>query len=88
LTDECPIAENAAIPEASSLRYTSVLTRQSGMFNAWKLLCELSDRYTTPIRLSSMASELELHLDETLKLDRKRRLNNLRLTADTIKVLT
>jgi hypothetical protein len=88
LTEECPIAENAAIPEATNLRYTSVLTRQSGMFNAWKLLCELSDRYTAPIRLSSMASELELHLDETLKLDRKRRLNNLRLTAETIKVLT
>ncbi len=88
LTEECPIAENAAIPEATSLRYTSVLTRQSGMFNAWKLLCELSDRYAVPIRLSSMASELELHLDETLKLDRKRRLNNLRLTEDTIKVLT
>lgn len=87
LTEECPISEKASIPEATSLRYTSVLTRQSGMFNAWKLLCELSDRYDVPIRLSSMASELELHLEEGLKLDRKRRLNNLRLTEQTLQVL-
>lgn len=84
LTAECPIDDSAAIPEATSLRYTSVLTRQSGMFNAWKLLCELSDRYSAPIRLSSMASDLELQLDDTLKLDRKRRLNNLRLTSETV----
>jgi hypothetical protein len=58
------------------------------MFNAWKLLCELSDNYTVPIRLSSMAADLELHTVEGLKLDRKRRLNNLRFTEGTIDVLT
>jgi hypothetical protein len=86
LTEECPIQQNIDIPEADKLRYTSVLTRQSGMFNAWKLLCELSDRYETPIRLSSLASSLELQLEDTLKADRKRRLNNLLFTKDTLNV--
>lgn len=88
LTEECPLDESAVVPEATGLRYTSVLTRQSGMFNAWKLMCELSDRYQTPIRLSSMSSDLELHLEEGLKLDRKRRLNNLRFTDETLKHLS
>jgi hypothetical protein len=88
LTEECPLPEVVNTPEAAGLRYTSVLTRQSGMFNAWKLLCELSDNYDTPIRLSSMASDLELHMVDGLKLDRKRRLNNLRFTEGTIDVLT
>jgi hypothetical protein len=57
------------------------------MFNAWKLLCELSDSHGIPIRLSSMGADLELLLGEGLKIDRKRRLNNLRFntaTADTL----
>lgn len=87
LSEECPIDEKAVIPEAANLRYTSVLTRQSGMFNAWKLLCELSDSYDVPIRLSSMGSDLELLTQEGLKVDRKRRLNNLRFTDSTIGVL-
>jgi hypothetical protein len=54
------------------------------MFNAWKLLCELSDSHEVPIRLSSLSADLELLLKEGLKLDRKRRLNNLRFTAATV----
>jgi hypothetical protein len=87
LTQFDPIAEGATMPEANALRYTSVLTRQSGMFNAWKLLCELSDSRGVPIRLSSMGADLELLLGEGLKLDRKRRLNNLRFTTATVGVL-
>ena len=86
LTEKCPFPPEA-IPESTSMRYTSVLTRQSGMFNAWKLLCELSDSHGVPIRLSSMAADLELLLGEGLKLDRKRRLNNLRFTAATVNTL-
>jgi hypothetical protein len=87
LTQYDPIAEGAMIPESNTLRYTSVLTRQSGMFNAWKLLCELSDSRGVPIRLSSMGADLELLLGEGLKLDRKRRLNNLRFTTATVGIL-
>jgi hypothetical protein len=87
LTEECPITKDAEIPEAVNLRYTSVLTRQSGMFNAWKLLCELSDTHDAPIRLSSMAADIELLTQEGLKVDRKRRLNNLRFTDATAGVL-
>jgi hypothetical protein len=87
LTQECPIDEKSIVPEATNLQYTSVLTRQSGMFNAWKLLCELSDSYQVPIRLSSMAADIELHSEEALKMDRKRRLNNLRFTDSTLSVL-
>jgi hypothetical protein len=87
LTERYPAAADAVVPEATGMRYTSVLTRQSGMFNAWKLLCELSDSRDLPIRLSSMGADLELLLREGLKIDRKRRLNNLRFnmaTADTL----
>jgi DNA polymerase III delta prime subunit len=84
LTEFAPIAPDAVVPEATGLRYTSVLTRQSGMFNAWKLLCELSDSHEVPIRLSSLSADLELLLKEGLKLDRKRRLNNLRFTTATV----
>ena len=87
LTERYPHMEDAVMPEAAGMRYTSVLTRQSGMFNAWKLLCELSDSRGIPIRLSSMGADLELILGEGLKIDRKRRLNNLRFntaTADTL----
>lgn len=87
LTQECPLENSTEVPESTSLRYTSVLTRQSGMFNAWKLLCELADNYDVPIRLSSIASDLELHGEVGLKLDRKRRLNNLRFTDETLRVL-
>jgi ATPase family associated with various cellular activities (AAA) len=87
LTKEYPLKEDAVIPEVNKLRYTSVLTRQSGMFNAWKLLCELSDTYQFPIRLSPMACELELLTATALKADRKRRLQNLRITTQALTVL-
>ena len=57
------------------------------MFNAWKLLCELSDTYQFPIRLSPMACELELLTATALKADRKRRLQNLRITTQALTVL-
>lgn len=42
-------------PALSSIRYTPVLTKQSALFNAWKLLCEISDSKHIPIRLTPMA---------------------------------
>jgi hypothetical protein len=37
-------------PPIESMRYTPVLTKQSALFNAWKLLCEIADTRNVPIR--------------------------------------
>jgi len=42
-------------PNISAIRYTPVLTKQSALFNAWKLLCEISDTNGVPIRLTPYA---------------------------------
>lgn len=42
-------------PSLSIIRYTPVLTKQSALFNAWKLLCEIADSKHIPIRLTPMA---------------------------------
>jgi hypothetical protein len=39
-------------PKIDSIRYTPVLTKQSALFNAWKLLCEIADTKGIPIRLT------------------------------------
>jgi hypothetical protein len=50
-------------PPKGDIRYTPVLTKQSALFNAWKLLCEISDTQNVPIRLTPsaliMASNVE-----------------------------
>lgn len=40
------------MPPVESIRYTPVLTKQSALFNAWKLLCEIADTQGVPIRLT------------------------------------
>jgi hypothetical protein len=42
-------------PALSNIRYTPVLTKQSALFNAWKLLCDIADTKHIPIRLTPMA---------------------------------
>jgi hypothetical protein len=42
-------------PALTTIRYTPVLTKQSALFNAWKLLCEIADTKHVPIRLTPMA---------------------------------
>lgn len=39
-------------PSLENIRYTPVLTKQSALFNAWKLLCEIADKEGIPIRLT------------------------------------
>jgi hypothetical protein len=39
-------------PSIDSIRYTPVLTKQSALFNAWKLLCEIADNNQQPIRIT------------------------------------
>jgi hypothetical protein len=39
-------------PSIEDIRYTPVLTKQSALFNAWKLLCEVADKEGIPVRLT------------------------------------
>jgi hypothetical protein len=39
-------------PSIESIRYTPVLTKQSALFNAWKILCQIYDEQNIPIRLT------------------------------------
>jgi hypothetical protein len=71
LTEEAPLSESTFDIEA--MRYTPVLTKQSAMFNAWKLLCDISDTYKGPVRISPMYANTELARGG-IKPDRIRRL--------------
>lgn len=72
LTQEAPLRDGAAILQADDLRYTPVLTKQSAMFNAWKLLCEIAETRKLPVRLAPMAAYLDLR-DGGLRPDRVKR---------------
>ena len=76
LTQEAGIKENP-LP-IDQMRYTPVLTKQSAMFNAWKLLCELSDTYHAPVRMSPMYAHSALSAGG-LRPDRIRRLEAISL---------
>ena len=39
-------------PPLEAIRYTPVLTKQSALFNAWKILCDIADTKGVPIRLT------------------------------------
>ena len=60
------LAQEAAIPAggtqltADDFRYTPVLTKQSAMFNAWKLLCEIAESRDIPVRLAPMYAFAEI----------------------------
>lgn len=71
LTVEAPT--NKEPIEIDKMRYTPVLTKQSAMFNAWKLLCEISDTHKVPVRMSPMYANTEL-VRGGIKPDRVRRL--------------
>ena len=60
LSQEAPLPEGATILQAEDFRYTPVLTKQSAMFNAWKLLCEIAETNKAPVRLAPMLSALEI----------------------------
>ena len=72
LTEELPIKNPKSIISVDDMRYTPVLTKQSAMFNAWKLLCEISNEYNVPIRLTPMYAHMKTK-DTTLKPDKIRR---------------
>jgi DNA polymerase III delta prime subunit len=60
LAQEAPLKPNAKELTPADFRYTPVLTKQSAMFNAWKLLCEVAETRGIPVRLAPMYSLLEL----------------------------
>jgi len=74
LLQEAPLPEGTAVVESKDFRYTPVLTKQSAMFNAWKLICEVAEKYKVPIRLAPLYANLESK-QTGLKPDKIRRYN-------------
>jgi len=71
-------------PSIEKIRYTPVLTKQSALFNVWKLLCELADAKKVPIRLSPYTLMLEANVEMALgtggkKQDKRKKADNMRL---------
>jgi hypothetical protein len=60
LAAEAPLPPKAKILTTDDFRYTPVLTKQSAMFNAWKLLCEVSETRGVPVRLAPMYAHTEI----------------------------
>lgn len=72
LSQEAPQPAGSVPIPVEKFRYTPVLTKQSAMFNAWKLLCEVSEKHNVPVRLAPMYAELEIK-QGSLKPDKVRR---------------
>ena len=72
LTKEAPLPPGTACFTQDNFRYTPVLTKQSAMFNAWKLLCDISEKRGVSIRLAPMYALAEIQ-GGTLRPDKVRR---------------
>ena len=57
---EAPIPPTSNKLTTDDFRYTPVLTKQSAMFNAWKLLCEISETKKVPVRVAPMYAFTEI----------------------------
>jgi hypothetical protein len=71
-------------PALSSIRYTPVLTKQSALFNAWKLLCEIADNQGISIRSTPIALMLAVNTEISSgivvkKQDRKKKVDSMTL---------
>ena len=75
LLEETPLKDTRYNKEVE-LRYTPVLTKQSAMFNAWKLICEVAEKHSVPIRIAPNYAHLEAN-ESGLKPDRVRRFNSI-----------
>jgi hypothetical protein len=73
LLEETPLKDEHRGKE-HELRYTPVLTKQSAMFNAWKLICEIAEKHNIPVRMAPLYAEIETK-QAGLKPDRIRRFN-------------
>lgn len=72
LAAEAPLPAGAKQLTTDDFRYTPVLTKQSAMFNAWKLLCEIADTRDIPVRLAPMYAFTEIQ-SGSLRPDKVRR---------------
>ena len=75
LLEDAPLAESHSLA-TGELRYTPVLTKQSAMFNAWKLICEVAETHDVPVRVAPLYAHLESK-GVGLKPDRVRRYNSI-----------
>ena len=71
-------------PPLSSMRYTPVLTKQSALFNAWKLLCEIADTRGISIRITPLALMLSVNAENSSgivakKQDKKKKVDSMTL---------
>lgn len=72
-------------PPPGDIRYTPVLTKQSALFNAWKLLCEISDTQGVPIRLTPSALLMAANVEASTggggkKQDKKKKVESMLIT--------
>jgi hypothetical protein len=74
LLEEAPLSDK--VHTRPELRYTPVLTKQSAMFNAWKLICEVAEKNNVPVRIAPLYAHLEIN-QAGLKPDRIRRYNSI-----------
>jgi hypothetical protein len=72
LAQEAPLNDTTKQLTIEEFRYTPVLTKQSAMFNAWKLLCEISERRSSAVRVAPMYAFTEIQ-DGALRPDKVRR---------------
>jgi hypothetical protein len=72
LEQEASLSPQSKRVAIEDFRYTPVLTKQSAMFNAWKLLCEISEKRKVPVRLAAMYAFSEIQ-SGSLKPDKVRR---------------
>lgn len=72
LAQETPLVLTSKRLVTEDFRYTPVLTKQSAMFNAWKLLCEVAETNGVPVRMAPYYAHHEVLRGE-LKPDKIRR---------------
>jgi len=72
LAQEAPVNADTKQLTMEDFRYTPVLTKQSAMFNAWKLLCEISETRGVPVRIAPMYAFAEIQ-SGSLRPDKLRR---------------
>ena len=72
LSREAVLSEHSKRLTMDEFRYTPVLTKQSAMFNAWKLLCDISETRGVPVRLAPMYAHAEIQ-NGSLRPDKVRR---------------
>ena len=82
LSNEAPWTKDE--PALSSIRYTPVLTKQSALFNAWKLLCEIADNQGISIKNTPIALMMSVNTEAASgiplkKQDRKKKVDSMTL---------